>query len=295
MLKQTIYYFMSVVEEGSFSAAGKKWYLSQSAISQQISKLEKEIGISLFDRKQYRPLLTKQGEEFYTLCKHTKDSFENELKMIKSKNNEIVIGITGPFEKLHLPTIIKDYRKNNNVNIDVRVAGFQGCIDNLMHKDFDIVFGLVNDLSHYKQLNYQVIYDSNVCVVTSLEHPLANHERVTIQEIKDEPIISLSIKNGSYFYNDFMKAFALDGIKPNIVKEVDNLNEYLMAIELSEGIGLTAKEVISSNDKVAVISLYNSHHQAQYAVAYLKENHNEKVIQLYKHIIKYFGHYKLNL
>mgnify|MGYP003193267939 CR=1 FL=1 len=50
MFKQVIYYFMAVVEEGSFSKAAKKYYLSQSAISQQITKLEKDLGFSLFNR-----------------------------------------------------------------------------------------------------------------------------------------------------------------------------------------------------------------------------------------------------
>ena len=51
MFKQYIYYFISVVEQGNFSAAAKKHYLSQSAISQQITKLEHELGFKLFDRR----------------------------------------------------------------------------------------------------------------------------------------------------------------------------------------------------------------------------------------------------
>ena len=43
MLKKSFYFFMSVVETGSFSQAAKKHYLSQAAISQQISKLEEEV------------------------------------------------------------------------------------------------------------------------------------------------------------------------------------------------------------------------------------------------------------
>ena len=42
MLKKSFYFFMSVVETGSFSQAAKKHYLSQAAISQQISKLEEK-------------------------------------------------------------------------------------------------------------------------------------------------------------------------------------------------------------------------------------------------------------
>ena len=55
MLKKSFYFFMSVVETGSFSQAAKKHYLSQAAISQQISKLEEEVGVRLFDRSKYRP------------------------------------------------------------------------------------------------------------------------------------------------------------------------------------------------------------------------------------------------
>ena len=42
-----------------------------------------------------------------------------------------------------------------------------------------------------------------------------------------------------------MEAFRLDGMIPYIKKEVDDLNEYVMAISLGEGIGLSATEVIS--------------------------------------------------
>ena len=68
MFRQVFYYFITVVEEGGFSTASKKFYLSQSAISQQIANLEKELNLELFDRHNYHPVLTKEGEQFYQLC-----------------------------------------------------------------------------------------------------------------------------------------------------------------------------------------------------------------------------------
>ena len=56
--------------------------------------------------------------------------------------------------------------------------------------------------------------------------------------------------------------FSLDGMIPYIKKEVDDLNEYMMAISLGEGIGLTATEVINENDQVVAIPLKESHHHA---------------------------------
>ena len=85
MFKQVIYYFMAVVEEGSFSKAAKKYYLSQSAISQQITKLEKDLGFSLFNRKTYCPTLTKEGKRYYDLAKRLIDDYNNEYRRYYGK------------------------------------------------------------------------------------------------------------------------------------------------------------------------------------------------------------------
>ena len=77
MFKQVIYYFMAVVEEGSFSKAAKKYYLSQSAISQQIKSLEKELGIRLFERNKRQFSLTPAGEYFYRHGKVILDEIED--------------------------------------------------------------------------------------------------------------------------------------------------------------------------------------------------------------------------
>ena len=65
MFDRKIRIFMAVVEEGSFSAAGKKLFMSQSAVSQQMTHLEKELGLVLFDRESYRPKLTKECQFYY--------------------------------------------------------------------------------------------------------------------------------------------------------------------------------------------------------------------------------------
>lgn len=65
MLDKKIVYFIEVVNEGSFSAASRKLLISQAAISQQITLLESELNVKLFDRDGYRPILTSAGRQFY--------------------------------------------------------------------------------------------------------------------------------------------------------------------------------------------------------------------------------------
>lgn len=64
MLRQ-IKYFQAVVRHNSFSEAAEECHISQSAISQQIQALEKELGFPLLERKNRRFSLTPAGEYFY--------------------------------------------------------------------------------------------------------------------------------------------------------------------------------------------------------------------------------------
>jgi DNA-binding transcriptional LysR family regulator len=57
--------FLAVIETGSFRAASEKLNKAQSAVSTAIKNLEEELGILLFDRSQYRPTLTAQGENIW--------------------------------------------------------------------------------------------------------------------------------------------------------------------------------------------------------------------------------------
>lgn len=296
MFKQYIYYFISVVEQGNFSAAAKKHYLSQSAISQQITKLENELGFKLFDRQNYIPVLTKEGKQYYQLCKRIDDYYQKEYKKISElaleKENEIIIGITSSFERNFIPIVINRFKKQYQVSFDVKVVTLQDCIKQLKDGSIDVGFGLVNDFRYVSNLNYYNIFSSHVCVVTSLNHHLSQNKLVSINDIKDEPIVVLSKKVGSHFYEDFMNAFELDGIRPNIVKEVDNQNDFILAIQLGEGIGFSAFEVINENDNVKAIAIENSHHHADYAVGYYRNNPKEMVALFVNEINNHFKDYK---
>lgn len=296
MFKQYIYYFLSVVEEGSFSAAAKKHYLSQSAISQQITKLESELGFKLFDRQNYVPKLTEEGKSYYSLCKQMNDFYQKEYQKIselaRCHQDEIVIGITSSFEKTFIPKIINDFKQKYPVSFNVKVVTLQECSKQLQENKLDIGFGLVNDFKFMDNLVYYSIFTSHVCVVTSINHPLSQKEAITIEDLKDESIVVLSKKVGRHYYQDFMKAFELDDIFPNVVKEVDNQNDLILAIQLEEGIGLSALEVIDQTDQVKAIPLKNTHHHAEYAVGYNQGNPKKAVSLFVSEIVKYFEDFK---
>ena len=77
MLLKQMKYFITVVDCHSFTEAAEQCYISQSAISQQIKSLEKELGIRLFEGNKRQFSLTPAGEYFYRHGKVILDEIED--------------------------------------------------------------------------------------------------------------------------------------------------------------------------------------------------------------------------
>ena len=69
MLLRQMKYFVAVIDCNSFTEAAEQCYISQSAISQQIQALERELGVELIHRENRRFTITPTGQYFYSHCK----------------------------------------------------------------------------------------------------------------------------------------------------------------------------------------------------------------------------------
>lgn len=89
-------YVCKVAEEQSFSKAAKKLHIAQPSLSQQIAKLEKELGVSLFDRSKSRIKLTYAGENFFEKATKILDMTEQLKKEMTDvtdlKKGRLIIG-----------------------------------------------------------------------------------------------------------------------------------------------------------------------------------------------------------
>lgn len=277
MFDKKIVFFVSVVENGSFSAAGKKLYMSQSAVSQQVASLEDYLGIKLFDRSGYRPVLTEAGLFYYENCRKIMENYsktEEEAKRIYAESQKSLnIGILGPLERKYLPDIIVKYKKKyGDIKIDLKKINFETGIEDLKNHFLDISFGILNDFSDHDDIEVVKLFPHRVCVICSQSHPWAKRKYIEGYEIAGQPIITFSKNLGKRFYDDFMESFKLDGVNPNIVKTVNELEEMLLAVKINQGIAFISREIIDENDGICMIDIKHTHHHADFCLAYLKKN-----------------------
>jgi len=76
-------YFLETVESGSITQAAKNLFVSRPAVSKQISELEKELGVPLFERKNNMVVLTKGGKLFYDCFVQIRRNIENTAVMAR--------------------------------------------------------------------------------------------------------------------------------------------------------------------------------------------------------------------
>ena len=112
MIKQ-MKYFQAVVRYQNFTKAAEECYISQSAISQQIQSLEKELGVKLIQREHRKIELTLAGEYFYRnslvivsdfdrLCAETK-------RLAKGVEHELIIGYLRHYRGMELKEAITEF------------------------------------------------------------------------------------------------------------------------------------------------------------------------------------------
>lgn len=289
MFDKKIIYFLTVVKEGSFSAAGRKLYLSQSAISQHIALLEDELSIQLFDRQSYRPTLTRAGELYYKGCLELVKQYQQLEETLKTSFTQTLkIGFTGSYENKDILVMINQFKKNNpNILISFVEGNFETCIHNLMENKVDVSFGLDSDFKAKPGIVYQPLHTYELCIICAFNHPLALYDEIDISKLKKESFIVLSPNFGKGFYNDFMNAFKQDGFKPKIKKYVDSLDELVFNVSIGEGIAISSTDVVRDSD-VKKIRLINSHHHSEYVIGYKEDLSQPFISSFIQECMDYF-------
>lgn len=291
MFDYKIKLFIDTVEQGSFSGAAKLNYISQSAVSQAVSKLEIEINTKLFNRNGYRPVLTKAGKYYYNeltkLCEEYQEIVQNTIEL-SDVQRKIVIGISNNYEKKHILKIVSEFKKEHHVKIEIKHHNPIDGVEKLKKRAVDIDFGILESYKGEAKICSIPVHTFMPVVVMSQDHPLANEKELFVKQIMNEPVVILNEVINKKTYNHFMNAFKLDGYVPKIVKECGNLEDFFMSVRFNEGIGYTVQELVNDEEGIVSIPLRDTHHESIIAIAYDMDNKDELLKELVNEIECYF-------
>lgn len=185
-------YFIGIAETGSFSEASRRFYLSQSAISQQIKLLEDELGTLLFERTSHRVQLTESGEMLLPLARNVLRSVttcHERLADLKGMLcGELSIGMTYSFDsiaRVPMATFLKLYPK---VRLNVFYKNIPELMQMLRLGSLDIAFSVLSNPGDDQIVSEQVC-SYRLCAIMRSTHPLANREILSFQDLEQQNFI----------------------------------------------------------------------------------------------------------
>ena len=227
MLLRQIQYFIAVVDCGSFTEAAEHCYISQSAVSQQIQALEKELGVSLLIREKRRFALTPAGEYFYMRCKGLQkeiDDICHETSRIGHDEESVLrIGYPRCYSGQELYQAVAEFsRIYPEVSIDIVNGTHEELYDLLRYGRVDIILSDQRRAFSEEYVNYQLCL-CGCYAELSERHPLSCRDSVQLQDLKSVPCILISSKGQRHIEQEYYEATLNFG------------GSYLFASTLEEG------------------------------------------------------------
>lgn len=144
MLFRQMRYFVAVVECGSFTEAAEQCYISQSAISQQIQSLERELGSELIHRENRRFTVTAAGQYFYshskTILDQTDELIRETKRLGEDRELQLRIGYLRSYSGRELHRAIAEFAGiYPEVSIDIVNGTHEELYDLLRFGDVDLI------------------------------------------------------------------------------------------------------------------------------------------------------------
>ncbi len=232
-------YFIAVVETGSFSKAANRCFVAQPSLSQQIIKLEKEIGTKLFDRLGKKVVLTETGNALLPGAKR----ILNESKELKLRMSEEITGNTGALSVGIIPTIapyilpgvLKSFKKDNpDAVIQVRENLTERLIDMLINFEIDIA--IMSLPFNNKLLTYSELFEDRLVLAVPANHKFSKLKKVKLKDLDDVQFIAL---DEEHCFGEQVKNFCYQKtINPDVVCKTWNLSTITNCVSTEIGVSI---------------------------------------------------------
>ena len=290
-------YFVSVAEHLNFTKAAEEHYIAQSAISQQISRLEDEIGVELLIRNNKTTSLTPAGESFYKdvkiLLKNYNKAIEKAHSLHYGYFDELHIAYNCQYERVFLPPIIKEFNnKFSNVQIKLHSCPLNKIELELENGITDIAYIFPYELSNSGAIEAKTIFTDTIDIVMSKSHQLANKDKVNLYELEDDTIIMVTQEDMPTNFSRMKEDFRYYNYNPIRIEEVQDFDTMLLMVEAGLGISFVPSNIrhnSSVNLKFFPIDIKGRHFTHEISALYLKDSENRLIKEFIEIAIGYFN------
>lgn len=235
-------YFVAVAETGSFSRAAERCNIAQPSLSQQIMKLEQELGEPLFDRLPRKVVLTDTGRMLLPRA----ISILGDLQDIKHTLNQnmdaghgsLHVGFIPTIAPFVLPRVIKRFSQElPNARLSVQEDLTEALVRNLLDGKLDV--GITSMPIHHRLVRTEELLTEPLLVASSRKNDFITRTSIHVKELNDFPFIALS---EMHCLGEQVQSFChRQDLELKIVCDTSQLTTVQNCVELGLGVSLVPR------------------------------------------------------
>lgn len=235
-------YIKEVIETKSMSIAAKNLHVTQSAISQSISLLEKEFGVQLFKRSRNGTIPTEEGKTIITkvleILKKADELKEEIQSLTSSYNGELKIATVPSIFMTYLPKTLSKFKKDfPQIKVTIMEMDNKEVIEEVNQNKVDVgLIALFNSVKHRfpEHISFHSFHSQGTFnVIVPKDSVLAFSKELQLMDIREYPFVIY----GKNFYNNLIEDFEKDYGPLNIVFK--STNSEVIKKSVSEGVGIS--------------------------------------------------------
>ena len=222
MTLQQLRYIVTIVNCGSISEAAKHLFITQPSLSNSVRELEKEMGISIFNRSSKGIALSSQGMEFLSYARQVLEQAElleqhytnkKPVKRICSISTQHYAFAVNAFANLVSCQNTDEYeftlRETRTYEIIDDVKNYRSELGILYINDFNRK--VLEKLFKESGLLFHPLFKASPHVFISVTHPLSARNSVAIEDLEDYPFLAFEQgeKNSFYFSEEILSTIPI--------------------------------------------------------------------------------------
>jgi len=249
-------YFCAVARTGSFTRAAQQERIAQPSLSQQVRKLEEELGSKLFDRLGRTIRLTQPGETFLpraeAILRQVSDAKTEIQEMAGTERGKLVIGSIPTIAPYFLPSYLASFaRKFPHIHVSVVEEVTSELLNHMQNGVIDLALVALPVPAIHCQS--RELFRERLYLVVPRHHRLASHRTVHLQQIEKDPFLLL--KDGHCFRANALAVCGRARLQPNVIFESGQFATILAMVAAGTGVSIVPQMAIEQRDGCCFIPL----------------------------------------
>lgn len=240
-------YFVVLAEELHFGHAARRLHMAQPPLSQQIRRLEEELGVRLFERGHHHVELTHSGLQFLHQARVVLEQAERAVAVAQRADRGelgvVEVGFTGslPYSDM-FASLLRDFsRRYPEVRLQLRELSSRVQLTQLIEGRLDVGLLRPAPMDSADDLETWTVAADRYLVALPSQHRLARQPSLTLAQLRDDPFILYSRSLGSSTSEQILGLCMTAGFSPRVAQEVLEMPTLVGLVAAGIGVGLVAE------------------------------------------------------